>query len=209
MEIRVKWIAKLAIVYAVASLLWSTVGFLTAQRLPYEAEYSGQFLVTEVGGHVLFGLAAGAMTRKPSLALLTAAEAALIDADHLLSIFVAPVLDRTAHSFFFLAAACLLLGYVARNGNRLNYPVMGATLAAFFAHLSYDTFLSNGKFPLFTPLDFAVYTLPGYSWVLFETAAVAVGLVVGALAKRENGRSLFARPRHAEEAQTQNEGRNA
>ena len=177
------WVTKGAALYLLLALAWSALGFAFPERLPYLPEYSGLFLVLEVGGHALFGLAAGLATRRLDLGLFLTGESVLIDFDHLASMFVLPVLDRTAHSLPFIALSATILAYALRR-HAPPSAVVSATFASWFAHLSYDTFLNNGNFPFLFPFSAAIDYF-AFPWsAAFEAGAIALGATAGFLAGR-------------------------
>ncbi len=181
------WLVGLALAYGLVSFAWSAMALLIPYRLPVTPEYEPSFLVTEVTGHVLFGVAAGVFFGRVRLAVLCGFLAAAIDTDHLLSITVSPVLDRSAHSVPFLVVAAVVLSLVAARGHRLDSGVFFVTVSSVLTHFSYDAFLSNGGFPLAFPISIQVFLFPWGSWVFFEGGAIAVALAWRLLAARRGG----------------------
>lgn len=177
-------ILRVAVAYALMALAWSLLAFLTPERPTVIAEYHPGFLFFEIGGHLMFGMLVGAMTGDASLVILAGAFATLIDADHLMSIFFLPVLDRTAHSVFFAVLASLSFGYATRGERRFNVRIAGLVVGAILAHLSYDTLLFNGNFPLLAPFSFQIYSFPQWFWLVFECMGVSVVLLASWLAPR-------------------------
>lgn len=175
--------------YGLLALAWSLSGFLTTGPPLFNGEYPFGFLVYEVGGHLLFGALAGLATRDLELGLILTGESALIDTDHLLPVFGFHVMGRTAHSLLFIAVASLALGLITRREGRFNAGVAAVTVAAFLAHLGYDTLLLNGSFPLLAPLDFAVFSFPFAFSFVFEAAAVCVGALAGVWAGPRTGQA--------------------
>jgi hypothetical protein len=153
------------------SFAWSTIGFAHPVPPVHYHEYALSGLLTEVSGHILFGLAAVLVTRDIGLAMLAGGESILIDVDHLLPALGYPVEGRLAHSVFFALVAAGVLAYVSRRGGRPNRGVFAVTLSAFGAHLSYDVFAGNGVFFLAAPLSFSSFNLPLWTWLPLEVAA--------------------------------------
>jgi len=179
-----RWALKASIFYGALALSWSVIGIAFTQRLEILPEYPGSFLVFEIGGHLLFGLAAGIATRRKDLALLLVSESALIDSDHLLSVLVLPILDRTAHSFAFITLASIVLAYAISRKGRPAGAIILVTVASWLAHLSFDTFLSNGNFPLFFPFTAEICSFPFEASLLFESSAILLGIAAGMIALR-------------------------
>ena len=171
------WLVSLALIYALVSFAWSAMALLIPYRLPVTPEYQPGFLATEVTGHFVFGLAAGLFFGRARLAALCGFLAVAIDTDHLLSVTVSPVLDRSAHSVLFIVVAATALSFAAARGRRLDSGVFFVTISSVLTHFSYDALLSNGKFPLLFPASIQISTFPQVSWVVFEGAAIAVALL--------------------------------
>ncbi|MDE1858198.1 MAG: hypothetical protein KGI26_03915 [Thaumarchaeota archaeon] len=169
------WAVGLASIYAVLSFLWSALGFLSPVPPIHLHEYAFPALVTEVGGHVLFGLLAALPTMDMGLVLLAGGESVLIDSDHLLAALGYPVEGRLAHSAFFALFAALALAYLARRSGRRGRGVFFVTLSSVAAHLSYDVFAGNGFFYIAAPLSFASYEFPLWTWLPLLLIGVALG----------------------------------
>ena len=168
------WVSGLAFVYASLSFLWSALGFLSPVPPIHLHEYAFPALVTEVGGHVLFGLLAALPTMDIGLVLLAGGESVLIDSDHLLAALGYPVEGRLAHSAFFAIFAALVLAYLARRSGRGGRGVFFVTLSSVAAHLSYDVFAGNGFFYIAAPLSFASYEFPLWTWLPLLLIGVAL-----------------------------------
>ncbi len=179
------WVSSVAAAYTALAFLWSGIGLLSPTTPIHFHEYSFPALLTEIGGHFLFGLAAGLITLDSALILLCGAESILIDADHLLTVLNFPVETRLAHSVAFAILAALALSYSTRGGARLNRKVLFVTISAAAAHLSYDVFAGNGLVPILAPFNLSLFTLPFWTWPLLEFLAVATNVLPRFLRKRD------------------------
>ena len=176
---------RLSLLFGVASLFWSLLGLLFPVVAIYSAAYSPALLV-EIGGHLLFGLAAGAAAGRLAPALLAGLEAVIIDSDHFIAIAGFPVDARLSHSLFFVLLSSFLISRAGRKAFALgSYGIMAVTLASFLSHLAYDIAAGDGVFPLFFPLNFGSYDLPYLTWPILEVGAVCLCL----LARRQAFRS--------------------
>ena len=169
---------KIILLYTSLALAWSLTGFSSPERLQFTSEYSPHFLVLEIGGHILFGLVVGLFTRSIGKTALSGLLAAAIDVDHMISIFFFPILDRAAHSIFFAILASLVLGWIAGERRRLSRDIFVLTASAIMSHLSYDTFVGNGNFPLLAPLSFKFYNFPDWFWLPLEIAAISLTAII-------------------------------
>jgi hypothetical protein len=102
------------------------------------------------------GLAACVTAKRLDVSLLTLAIAfvALIDVDHLPSIFGIEQPIRPSHSFAFLAIEVIALGVTFRRRPEL----VLLAVSAFFAHIAGDT----GIFSLFAPFSFVYSSISAY-----------------------------------------------
>jgi hypothetical protein len=118
------------------------------------------------------GLAACVTARRLDVSLLTLAIAfvALIDVDHLPSVFGIEQPIRPSHSFAFLAIEVIALGVVFRRRPELAL----LAVSAFFAHLAGDT----GIFALFAPFSFAYGSISAYQ-IPLGIIGVAFALAAG------------------------------
>jgi hypothetical protein len=169
--------ALLSLLFGVSSLSWSLLGLLFPALGHYRAVYSTA-LLAEVGGHFLFGLAAGAATGRLAPSLLTGLEAVLIDSDHIVAAAGFSIDARLSHSLFFILPASLLIAWAGRRAFSLNsYGIIAITLASFLTHLAFDIASGDGSFPLFFPLGIGFYDLPYLTWPILEVGAVCMCLV--------------------------------
>lgn len=183
------WVVALASAYAALSFLWSTMGFASPVAPVHFGEYSSAQIVTEIGGHVLFGVAAALPTMDGWLVLLAGGESVLIDADHILAALGYPVAGRLAHSVFFALAAAALLGYLSYRARMGGKGVFFVTLSAVAAHFSYDVFAGNGVFYILSPLSLAAYAFSYPTWPVFMAAAVGLNVVPKVWHLRVNSRN--------------------
>ncbi len=183
------WVAGLAFFYASMSFLWSALGFLSPVPPVHFHEYAFPALVTEVGGHVLFGVLAALPTMDAGLVLLAGGESILIDSDHLLLALGYPVAGRLAHSVFFAAFAASVLAYLAMRSGRPWRGVFFVTLSSVAAHLSYDVFAGNGFFYILAPMSFASFEFPLWTWLPLLALGFALAYF-GRPGRRSSGRGL-------------------
>jgi len=166
----------LSLLFGAVSLSWSLLGLLFPSLGPYRGHFTPA-LLAEVGGHFLFGVAAGAATGRLLPALLAGLEAVLIDSDHLVAAAGFPIDARLSHSLPFILLSSLLIAWAGRKAFGLSqYGLMAVTLAAFLTHLAFDIVAGDGSFPLFFPLSAGFYNLPYLAWPVLEVGAVCLCL---------------------------------
>ena len=141
------------------------------------------FTVEEIIGHIVWGLAAGAVIISLRYFLLAGSFAILIDSDHLIGLWNIETVPRMSHSIAFGMIAIIILMLLF--GKR-NYLLGATAFGGFLAHISYDTFRGNdSKFSIFTPLYNNMISFPHVNWVFLEVAAVTVIGLTPLLARRK------------------------
>ncbi len=111
----------------------------------------------------------------PSLLTLAIGFVALLDVDHLPSVFGIAQPIRPAHSFAFLAVEIVVLWIAFRDRPELVF----LAVSAFFGHLAGDT----GIFALFAPFSFAYTSIDAYV-VPFGILSAAFALGAGYMRQR-------------------------
>src|SRR5579863_3079186 len=139
--------------------------------------------IHEIGGHLIWGLVAGAAFLSIRYVIITGLFAVLIDSDHLLALLHVDALSRMSHSIAFGAIAVVVLMTLF---GRKDYRLGAAAFAGVLSHLSFDTFAGNdGKFPLFTPFYNHQIIFENIDWIYFEVAAVVIIGIVTLLVRRK------------------------
>jgi hypothetical protein len=169
------FVIKTSLLFCALSAAFSFVGMLLPEKGPLPNP-SGGLNIHEIGGHLLWGLAAGAAFLSARYVIITGIFAVLIDSDHLIALLHADALSRMSHSITFGTIAVIVL--MALFG-RKDYRLGAAAFAALLSHISFDIFAGNGgKFPLFVPFYNHQVIFPSQDWIYFEiTAVVIVGIV--------------------------------
>lgn len=168
----VSFVIKASLLYCALAATFSLLGiFLAEKGVPHQNPIVA-LSVKEIGGHLLWGLVAGAATLSLRYTLLGGSFAVLIDSDHLIGFAPIDSLSRMGHSIAFGAITIVVI--LALFGKR-NYLLAATAFAAVFAHMSYDTFAGkDGQFPLLTPFYNQVINFPNSDWIFFEIVAVAL-----------------------------------
>lgn len=178
----VVFIVKTVLVFCALSAAFSLVGMLLPEKGPLPNP-SGGLNIREIGGHLIWGLVAGATFLSARYAIITGLFAVLIDSDHLIALLHVDALSRMSHSFAFGTIAVVVLMAVF---GRKDYRLGAAAFAGVLSHLSFDTFAGNdGMFPMFTPFYNHQIIFPNVDWIYFEVAAVVIIGIVTLLVRRK------------------------
>ncbi|MDE1763711.1 MAG: hypothetical protein KGH88_05655 [Thaumarchaeota archaeon] len=178
----VGFIIKTALVFCILSAAFSFVGALLPEKGPL-GNPAGGLNLHEIGGHMLWGLVAGAVFLSARYVIITGLFAILIDSDHLIALFHVDALSRMSHSFAFGAIAVIVL---MSSFGRKDVRLGAAAFAGVLSHLSFDIFAGDdSRFPLFVPFYNHQIIFPNIDWIYFELAAIVVAGVVTILASRQ------------------------
>ena len=104
-------------------------------------------------------------------AILAGSFALILDADHLIQFLEIEAIPRMAHSvpFAILSFAALPLIFGKK---KLLVGAIGA--AAVFSHISFDTIIGTGDFPLFVPFFNGNIIFDNWYWALFQLLAACI-----------------------------------
>ena len=166
------FIIKASLFFAMVSMIFSFSGVLLADKTHLINPLThGTFDIKEIPGHFLWGFAAASATWRLKYALLGGAFAVLIDFDHAISILQIQGISHMSHS---IAFAIISLVVMMLTFGKKDYVLGAVALSSVLTHISYDLFITNDKFPLFTPVyNKPVYFVSGYS-IFFEIGAIII-----------------------------------
>ena len=175
------FVIKAAVLYCAFAGSFSLVGLFLPERT-YQTSPYGVLSIQEIGGHIIWGLAAGAVTVSMRYFLLAGSFAILIDFDHLIGLWNVETVSRMSHSIAFgIISAIILMLLFGKKDYLLGATVFGGLLA----HLSFDVFAGDyAKFPILAPFYSNMIQFPHVDWVYLEVLAVAVIGFVTLLTKR-------------------------
>lgn len=179
------FVIKTVLLFCALSAAFSFVGMLLPEKGPLPNP-SGGLNIREIGGHLIWGLVAGAAFLSARYVIITGLFAVLIDSDHLIALLHVDALSRMSHSIAFGVLAVVVL--MALFG-RKDYKLGAAAFAGVLSHLSFDTFAgSDGRFPLFVPFYNHQIIFQNIDWIYFEIAAIVLVGIVTILTKRQTSK---------------------
>jgi len=179
------FVIKTVLLFCALSAAFSFVGMLLPEKVPLENP-SGGLSIHEIGGHLIWGLVAGAVFLSARYVIITGLFAVLIDSDHLIALLHVDALARMSHSIAFGAIAVVVLMAIF---GRKDYRLGAAVIAGVLSHLSFDTFAGHdGRFPLFVPFYNHDVIFQNIDWIYFEVAAIAIAGIVTILSARKTSK---------------------
>jgi len=180
-------IIKTALVYCALSVTFSFVGIFLAEKGHLQSPV-GYLSIHEVGGHVMWGLVAGAACLSLRYFILTGLFAILIDSDHLIGLLHVDALSRMSHSIAFGMVSVVVLMILF---GKKDYRLGAAAIAGLLSHLSFDTFSENdSEFPIFAPFYNHQIIFTNMDWIYFEIAAIAVVGIIAILTRIKESKKL-------------------
>jgi len=178
---------KTTLVYGVFAACFSIIGLLLPTAvLPNDPLESAT--IEHVVGHIIWGMMAAFATLSLRYIFVGGLFAIILDADHLVGFLSIESVSRMGHSIPF--ALLVPIGMMLIFGKR-DFILGAISFAAVFSHLSFDTLLDFGSFPLHVPFSNLVITFQGTDWIILQL--IAVGAVISAkliTEKRVNKKSL-------------------
>ncbi len=192
--VRISTIVVAPAIFGAMGFLYSLIGLAGHPNALISLEPFRSLTVQEIGGHVSFGFLAALPSRNLKLALICGLMAITIDTDHILNAMRIPVEGRIDHSIPFAIISPIAIGFLAarldlgqpkRNGSKnafttarlvpsgpIFWKFFVLTLAAFMAHIAYDTILDDhALFPILAPFSFNLVMIPRAYGLVIEAAA--------------------------------------
>src|SRR3989338_5855706 len=164
---------KIISVYGTLSLGFSLLGFF----LPYASHIDSPLdsaTPQHIFGHILWGAIAGIASLSLRYIILTGIFAIILDSDHLINFEGIDAVSRMGHSipFAFISLIIMILIF-----GKKKYMLGAVSFAAVFVHMSFDTFLGVGHFPIFVPFSGIEVNFQGFDWVLLEAIGICAILL--------------------------------
>lgn len=177
------FIIKASLVYCAISFGFSFIGIFLPDKVHLVSPFIvGTFNVKEIAGHILWGLVAASVTLRLKYVLLGGAFAVMIDSDHVIDLLQMDAVSRMSHSIAFAGISIVIMMLVFGKRDYVLGAVAGASV---LSHISYDLFVGDTAFPLFTPIYDIAQHFASINWIFFEIAAIVIIGVVTLLV-REN-----------------------
>jgi hypothetical protein len=177
------FIVKASLLYCAISFGFSFLGIFLPDKVHLVSPLvAGTFNVKEMVGHILWGLVAASVTLRLKYILLGGAFAVLIDSDHIINLLQIDAVSRMSHSIAFAGISIVIMMLVFGKRDYVLGAVAGASV---LSHMSYDLFVENTNFPLFTPLYDIAQNFASTNWIFFEIAAIIIIGVVTLLVREK------------------------
>ncbi len=174
MKSDINFFIKASILFGVLSATFSVIGIYSLPETTVQPGASQQprfsISIEHIGGHIMWGLIAGAASLSLRYFLLGGSFGILLDADHLIYLMGTTAIPRMGHSipFGIISAAIMMLVL-----GRKDYLLGAVSFATVLAHISFDLIFSNGaKFPIFILLNNNEIYFHKADWVFFMLGAV-------------------------------------
>jgi len=167
------YVLKTTFVFALLAAGFSLIGFILPWALPPDDPLESA-AVEHILGHIVWGMVAAFATLSFRHIFAGGLFALVLDADHLLNFFNIDMVTRMTHSISFALLAPI--GMMLIFGRR-DLLLGSICFAAVFSHLSFDTFLDAGYFPILTPFSDHITAFGGTDWIILQLVAISVVVV--------------------------------
>ncbi len=174
-------ITKTSIVYATLAFGFSLIGIL----LPYSSSLGDPLssaTVEHIVGHIVWGMIAGIAAFSLRYFFTTGIFAIILDFDHIIQFFGIEAVPRMGHSLPFALLSLILMMLIF---NKKDYRLGAISFAAVFSHMSFDTLINAGKFPLFVPFFDESVKFQDLDWIYLQIIAIITILAATLFEKRK------------------------
>jgi len=139
--------------------------------------------VEHILGHIVWGMAAAFATLSFRHIFAGGLFVISLDADHLVNFLNIDMVVRMAHSipFALLAPICMMIII-----GRRDFLLGAISFAAVFSHMSFDTFLDAGDFPIFAPFSEYITAFEGTDWIILQLIAISAVIVAKLIMDKKN-----------------------
>jgi len=164
---------KTTLVYGFLAVGFGLIGFILPGASPPNDPLASA-TVEHIVGHIVWGMVAAFAALSFRHIFAGGLFALVLDADHLLNFFNIDMISRMTHSISFalLAPIGMLLIF-----GRRDLLLGSICFAAVFSHLSLDTFLDTGTFPILAPFSDHITAFGGTDWIILQLVAISVVVV--------------------------------
>ena len=148
MKIDITYIIRTSFLYGVLAASFSLIGILLLERQFLDDPITGGLDIVHIGGHVVWGLMAGAASLRLRYFILAGSLAIMIDSDHFIQLLNIEAIGRMGHSvpFAFFSAVIMMLVF-----GKKDYLLGGVVFSTMLAHIAFDTYTGSGNFPSLLP----------------------------------------------------------
>ena len=133
-------------------------------------------------GHIIWGMIAGIAAFSLRYLFTTGMFAIVLDFDHIIQFFGIDAIARMGHSLPFALLALILMMLIF---NKKDYRLGAISFVAVFSHMSFDTLINVGKFPIFVPFFHESFRFQDLDWIYLQAIAVIAILVAVFFEKRK------------------------
>jgi len=178
----VPFVIKTTLMYGFLAAGFSLISLILPWALPPGDPFESA-TVEHILGHIVWGMAAAFATLSFRHIFAGGLFAIALDVDHLVSFLNIDIVVRVAHSISFalLAPICMMIIF-----GRRDFLLGAISFAAVFSHMSFDTFLDAGDFPIFAPFSEYITAFEGTDWIILQLIAVSAVIVAKLIMDKKN-----------------------
>jgi len=156
--------------YGILVVGFSIIGiFLETATLPENPLNSATY--DHILGHIIWGMIIAVPTLSLKYIVASGLFAIVLDADHLINFFGIEIVSRLGHSIPFAIIASVVMLMIF---GRKDYLLGAISFAAVLSHMSFDTLLGSGDFPIFAPFDSSIIIFQGWDWIYLLISGIII-----------------------------------
>jgi len=175
------YLLKTTFVFGLAAAGFSLIGLILPWALP-PPDPLGSATVEHILGHVVWGMAVAFATLSFRYIFAGGLFALILDADHLVNFLNVDMVIRMGHSIPFALLAPIVMMLIF---GRRDFLLGSISFAAVFSHMSFDTLLNSGKFPILTPFSNHITTFDGMDLVFLQLIGISVVILAKLVIDKE------------------------
>ena len=176
----IKYFIKTNFIYGLCALLFSLIGILSPIATEQNSPLSSA-TIEHISGHIIWGMMVGLLSFSIRTMFLSGSFALILDADHIINFFGVDAISRMGHSIPF---AILIFFVMTVIYGKKKIILAAVSVAAVFSHISFDTLIGTGSFPLLIPFSNSFYDFDDSYWIAFQGIAGCIILCAWMINKK-------------------------
>ena len=178
----VPFVIKTTLMFGFLAAGFSLIGLILPTAPPSDdplASATAEHIVT----HIVWGMVAAFAALSFRYIVAGGLFAIALDADHLVNFLNIDIVVRMAHSipFALLAPICMMIII-----GRRDFLLGAISFAAVFSHMSLDTFIDKGDFPIFAPFSEYLTAFDGTDWIILQLIAISAVIIAKLIMDKKN-----------------------
>jgi len=176
------FVIKTTLMFGFLAAGFSLMGLILATESPPDDPFAGA-TAKHIVTHIVWGAVAAFAALSFRYIVAGGLFAIALDADHFVNFLNIDMVGRMAHSipFALLAPFCMMIII-----GRRDFLLGAISFAAVFSHMSLDTFIDIGVFPIFSPFSEYLTAFDGTDWIILQLIAISAVIIAKLIMDKKN-----------------------